>query len=111
MRHTLQTRLPALPTFRTYSTSSSESAAPPPEKPDYLNEAESTIWDRLVAEFEPTELVVQDISGGCGSMYGIEICSPKFAGKRMLAQQRMVNTCLGDLMTNWHGAQLKTRAP
>jgi stress-induced morphogen len=100
-----------LSTFRTYSTSSPESPATPLEKPDYLNEAESAIWDRLVAEFEPTELVVQDISGGCGSMYGIEICSPKFAGHRMLAQQRMVNTCLGDLMANWHGAQLKTRAP
>ncbi|KAH8902438.1 bola-like protein [Coniochaeta sp. PMI_546] len=106
---------------RTYSTSASvepqasqtESTndATSLEKPDFLNEAESTIWDMLVAEFAPTELVVQDISGGCGSMYGIEISSEKFRGANMLKQQRMVNAVLGDLMKNWHGVQLKTRVP
>lgn len=107
---------------RTYSTSASstepQTATPEPaggattlEKPDYLNDAESAVWDMLVAEFAPTELVVQDISGGCGSMYGIEICSEKFRGANMLKQQRMVNAVLGDLMKTWHGVQLKTRVP
>jgi BolA-like protein 3 len=86
-------------------------AAPPLEKPDYLNEAESTIWDMLAVEFTPAELMVQDISGGCGSMYGIEISSEKFRGANMLKQQRMVNAVLGDLMKSWHGVQLKTRVP
>lgn len=81
------------------------------EKPDFLDEAESTIWDRLVREFDPVELVVQDISGGCGSMYGIEISSERFRGATMLKQQRMVNAVLGDLMKGWHGCQLKTRVP
>lgn len=79
------------------------------EKPDFLNDAESEIWDRLVREFDPAELVVQDISGGCGSMYGIEISSAKFRGANMLKQQRMVNAVLGDLMKGWHGCQLKTK--
>ncbi|KAB5517535.1 bola protein [Coniochaeta sp. 2T2.1] len=95
---------------QTSATASSEAPAAP-EKPDFLNDAESTIWDMLVAEFAPTELVVQDISGGCGSMYGIEISSEKFRGANMLKQQRMVNAVLGDLMKNWHGVQLKTRVP
>lgn len=82
-----------------------------PEKPEYLSEAETVIWDLLVREFNPTELVVQDISGGCGSMYGIEISSEKFRGVNMLKQQRMVNTALGDLLKGWHGCQLKTRVP
>lgn len=82
-----------------------------PAKPDYLNEAETVIWDRLVAEFAPAELVVQDISGGCGSMYGIEISSDKFRGHGMLKQQRMVNSVLADLMKEWHGVQLRTRVP
>lgn len=69
------------------------------------------VWDRLVHEFSPVELVVQDISGGCGSMYGIEISSEKFRGANMLKQQRMVNAVLGDLMKEWHGCQLKTRVP
>jgi stress-induced morphogen len=81
------------------------------QKSNFLNEAESVIWDRLVAEFDPKELVVQDISGGCGSMYGIEISSQKFHGASVLKQQRMVNAVLGDLMKNWHGLQLKTRVP
>jgi BolA-like protein 3 len=82
-----------------------------PEKPDYLNEAESSIWEKLTAEFSPTELMVQDISGGCGSMYGIEIASERFRGTNMLKQQRMVNAVLGDEMKNWHGVQLRTKIP
>lgn len=103
---------------RSYSSQSSSPAAgesPTPsgrlEKPDFLDDAESVIWDRLEAEFAPTELLVQDISGGCGSMYGIEIASEKFRGANMLKQQRMVNAVLGDLMKGWHGVQLKTRVP
>ncbi|KAK3295211.1 bola protein [Chaetomium fimeti] len=82
-----------------------------PEKPTYLSEGESQIWDILLAEFAPTQLVVQDISGGCGSMYGIEVSSEKFRGLNMLKQQRLVNAALGDLMKEWHGVQLKTRVP
>lgn len=96
------------------SSPESEPLAPPAialEKPDYLNAAETVIWDRLVKEFNPLTLVVQDISGGCGSMYGIEISSDKFRGATMLKQQRMVNAVLGDMMREWHGCQLKTRVP
>ncbi|KAI5863323.1 bola-like protein [Durotheca rogersii] len=94
------------------TTSSLEPPTPQlPEKPDYLNDAESAIWDSLVAAFSPTELTVQDISGGCGSMYGIEIASEKFRGLNLLKQQRMVNAVLGDRMKDWHGIQLRTRVP
>ena len=108
---------------RQYSTESSTSPSPtssrsdPPspssalQKPDYLDAAESQIWDRLVAKLSPTELVVRDVSGGCGSMYAIEVASANFAGKNMLQQQRMVNGVLSDLMGGWHGVQLRTRAP
>ncbi|KAI1312076.1 bola-like protein [Xylaria venustula] len=95
--------------YSTTATSSPDAARP--EKPDYLNDAESAIWDKLTAEFSPTELMVQDISGGCGSMYGIEIASEKFRGANMLKQQRMVNAVLGDEMKSWHGVQLRTRIP
>ncbi|ERS98671.1 hypothetical protein HMPREF1624_05458 [Sporothrix schenckii ATCC 58251] len=93
-------------------SSSSATASPSPiPKPDFLDDAESHIWDLLVAAFEPHELNVRDISGGCGSMYGIEICSERFRGANMLKQQRMVNGALGDLIKGWHGVQLKTRVP
>lgn len=111
---------PADSVSRRLYSSHSESVATEPEthrdtprleKPDFLNEAESVIWDRLVLAFAPTDLLVQDISGGCGSMYGIEVASEKFRGTNMLKQQRMVNSILGDLMKDWHGVQLKTRVP
>lgn len=115
------TAAPPAITLRPYSssappdTSATAAEAPNPsstlEKPDFLNEAESEVWDRLAKEFSPVELVVQDISGGCGSMYGIEISSEKFRGTNMLKQQRMVNAVLSDLMKTWHGVQLKTRVP
>ncbi|KAI0480096.1 bola-like protein [Xylariaceae sp. FL0804] len=88
-----------------------EEPQPAPEKPDYFNEAESAVWDKLVAEFCPTELMVQDISGGCGSMYGIEIASDKFRGLSSLKQQRLVNAVLGDKIKEWHGLQLRTKVP
>ncbi|KAI0121827.1 bola-like protein [Daldinia grandis] len=92
-------------------TNTPPTESPLPEKPDYLDDAESAIWDKLTAEFSPTELTVQDISGGCGSMYGIEIASEKFRGVNMLKQQRMVNAVLGDQMKGWHGVQLRTKVP
>jgi len=112
-----QSGLPLRQQRRTYSAeaaspaSEAASAALGPEKPDFLSDGESQVWDILIAEFGPTELVVQDISGGCGSMYGIEIASEKFRGLNMLKQQRLVNAALGDLVKEWHGVQLKTRVP
>ncbi|CAJ2510276.1 Uu.00g061760.m01.CDS01 [Anthostomella pinea] len=103
----------SVPLYSTTSDAAAHPAASPPavEKPDYLNEAESAVWDKLMAEFSPTELMVQDISGGCGSMYGIEIASNKFRGANMLKQQRMVNAVLGDQLKGWHGVQLRTKVP
>lgn len=105
-------------TQRTFSSAAAASSptesstnAAAPAKPDFLSEGESKVWDILAAEFAPTELIVQDISGGCGSMYGIEIGSEKFRGLNMLKQQRLVNAALGDLLKEWHGVQLKTRIP
>ncbi|KAK6815614.1 BolA-like protein 3 [Apiospora arundinis] len=105
---------------RLYSTSPDASAPATPaspsapnalEKPDSLDEAESSIWDKLTAEFAPTALQVMDVSGGCGSMYSIEITSEKFRGSNMLKQQRMVNAALGEQIKSWHGLQLRTKVP
>ncbi|CAP68225.1 uncharacterized protein PODANS_7_4530 [Podospora anserina S mat+] len=95
------------------AASASQSSEPPSAlpRPEDLTEGEAQVWDILVAEFAPTQLLVQDISGGCGSMYGIDISSEKFRGLNMLKQQRLVNAALGDLVKEWHGVQLKTRAP
>jgi stress-induced morphogen len=53
---------------------------------------------------------VSDISGGCGSMYRLEIESAKFAGLSVIKQHKMVNAVLKEEIKGWHGVQLKTKA-
>ena len=82
-----------------------------PIAPDYLDEAERRIFDILVKDLQPTKLEVQDISGGCGSMYALDIVSERFAGLPVIKQHRLVNSVLGEEIKKWHGVQLKTKAP
>jgi stress-induced morphogen len=53
---------------------------------------------------------VQDISGGCGSMYAIQVESPKFKGLTVIKQHKLVNEVLKDEIKSWHGVQLRTKA-
>ncbi|KAK4443735.1 bola protein [Podospora aff. communis PSN243] len=118
---TRQSLLPSLPAAaravprakqRSFSSAASaESAAPQLVKPAELTEGESQVWDTLVRELEPTQLVVQDVSGGCGSMYAVDVSSERFRGLNMLKQQRLVNSALGDLVKQWHGVQIRTSVP
>ena len=57
------------------------------------------------------ELQVQDVSGGCGSMYALDIVSDRFKGLPVIKQHRLVNKVLGEEIKKWHGVQLKTKAP
>ncbi|KAM0517386.1 hypothetical protein ACHAPE_004917 [Trichoderma viride] len=76
-----------------------------------MTPAESSIAAILASKLNPSALLVQDISGGCGSMYAIDITSSAFKGLNMLKQQRLVNGALGDLVKEWHGVQIRTRVP
>ncbi|KAH6712262.1 bola protein [Leptodontidium sp. MPI-SDFR-AT-0119] len=100
--------------YSTPSPSTSPETAPSQstlEPPSHLNDKERQIWEMLMRELQCTSLEVQDISGGCGSMYGIDVVSERFRGLGMLKQQRLVNEVLGEEIKGWHGVQLKTRAP
>jgi len=94
-------------TARNYSSDAVKAVEPP----EYLSDSERKVFDKIKAGLQPSKLEVQDISGGCGSMYGIEIVSEQFAGLPVIKQHRLVNKVLGDEMKEWHGVQLKTRAP
>lgn len=102
---------------RPFSSSSSRpnsaTAIPssPAEELPSMNPAESAIAELLAAKLEPTQLLVQDVSGGCGSMYAIDITAAAFRGQSILKQQRMVNSALGDAMKAWHGVQIRTSVP
>ncbi|THY45777.1 bola-like protein [Aureobasidium pullulans] len=110
-----RTTLSTLYTRRFNSSEAATAAAAPEsaavEAPDYLDEKELHIFQKLNAELEPTKLEVQDVSGGCGSMYALDIVSSKFKGLSVIKQHRLVNAVLKDEIKGWHGVQLKTKAP
>ncbi|KAM0668673.1 hypothetical protein ACQRIU_002235 [Beauveria bassiana] len=106
-------RLISLPPRRPYCSSSSAAASSspiPPETPS-MSPAETAIAQLLTDSLSPSAVLVQDVSGGCGSMYAIEIEAEAFRGQTILKQQRMVNAALGDVVKSWHGVQIRTRVP
>ncbi|KAL7751791.1 hypothetical protein RI367_002791 [Sorochytrium milnesiophthora] len=91
-------RVPASPTFQRCQRLSSSSYPPELE-----TDGEKQVYDKLRTALDPNELVVKDMSGGCGTLYGIKIASPKFKGLTTLKQHRMVNEVLKDDIKTWHG--------
>lgn len=71
---------------------------------------EQKIYSKLQDHFQPRNLQVKDVSGGCGSMFAILVESDKFKGLPMVKQHRLVNELLKDEIAGWHGLQLKTKA-
>ncbi|ODV79455.1 bola-like protein [Suhomyces tanzawaensis NRRL Y-17324] len=71
---------------------------------------EEKIYNILKQEFDPKNLQVKDVSGGCGSMFAISVESTKFKGIPMIKQHRLVNEVLKDEIAQWHGLQLQTKS-
>jgi len=109
--------LSQLPAFRPSSIqtsirfASTETPQATPEPPDFLSEGELKIFNIIKEELKPIKLEVQDVSGGCGSMYALDIVSDQFKGLNVMKQHRLVNKILGEEIKKWHGVQLKTKAP
>ncbi|KAK6501681.1 hypothetical protein TWF481_009510 [Arthrobotrys musiformis] len=78
--------------------------------PEHLDEKEAGVFEKLRVGLRPSRLDVKDISGGCGSMYAVEIESPKFRGLTTLKMHREVQGILAEEIKGWHGIQLKTKA-
>lgn len=75
-----------------------------------MDDYELKIFEILNEKLSPKLLTVKDVSGGCGSMFAINIQSTKFKGNTMIKQHRLVNEILKDEISKWHGLQLKTKA-
>lgn len=50
-----------------------------------------------------------DVSGGCGSMFAIDVSSAKFKGLSIVKQHKLVNEILKEDIPRWHGLQLRTK--
>ncbi|CCH42129.1 hypothetical protein BN7_1673 [Wickerhamomyces ciferrii] len=60
---------------------------------------------------EPTEVYVEDMSGGCGQAFAVIIVSEKFKGKNKLMRSRIVNKELSEIISSIHAFTQKTFTP
>ncbi|KAJ2752761.1 hypothetical protein GGI19_003609 [Coemansia pectinata] len=67
---------------------------------------ERHIFDRLRQELAPTKLAVTDSSGGCGSMYVVEIEAECFRGLTRVKQTKLVNALLKEELKEMHGMRV-----
>eukprot|EP00695_Tsukubamonas_globosa_P003820 TRINITY_DN850_c0_g1_i1.p1 TRINITY_DN850_c0_g1~~TRINITY_DN850_c0_g1_i1.p1 ORF type:complete len:93 (+),score=20.12 TRINITY_DN850_c0_g1_i1:53-331(+) len=65
----------------------------------------------LTEKLQATKVNVIDMSGGCGSMFQIDVESPMFEGQTMVKQHRMVNEVLKAEIKEMHGLTLRTAVP
>ena len=135
------TSLPRTQTYRWQQSLRLYSTSETLEPPDHLDDREQKVFRRLRDALDPvslqvyhtafhhnsgnllrysklhrtktlTKLVqVQDISGGCGTMYAVAITTEKFRGLPVIKQHRLVNEVLSEQIKSWHGMQLKTKVP
>ncbi|KAF6762798.1 bola protein [Ephemerocybe angulata] len=93
-------------TFASSRTVFGAGVAPPAGLP----EREQTIWEKLNAKFSPSQLQVEDVSGGCGTFYAIVIASDTFKGLSIVKQHKLVTSTLKEEIEGIHGLQIKTIA-
>jgi stress-induced morphogen len=75
-------------------------------------EAERAIAAKIAGGLPGAAAVrVEDTSGGCGTMYAIEVTAAEFAGVSKIKQHQAVARILADDVKQWHGFQLVTKAP
>ncbi|GAA5874326.1 hypothetical protein JCM16303_005811 [Sporobolomyces ruberrimus] len=76
-----------------------------------LSDGEQLLKSKLESSLSGASVKVQDVSGGCGSFYAIQIEHESFKGLNTIKQHRIVNDVLKDEIKGMHGLQLKTSAP
>jgi len=80
--------------------------------PPHLSKPELELFTTLSSSArlkEIASLEVEDTSGGCGSMYAINVVSSAFKDMNMVARHRLVNDAVKGIRErdNWHGCVVK----
>ncbi|KAJ1723342.1 hypothetical protein LPJ53_002290 [Coemansia erecta] len=81
------------------------------ETPAFETSGEQHIYEKLKRELSPTKLTVKDSSGGCGSMYVVEIEAECFRGKSRIAQTKIINALLKSELKDMHGMRILCSVP
>ncbi|KAJ7179420.1 bola-like protein [Mycena filopes] len=69
---------------------------------------EEIIHTKLKERFNPSQLQIEDVSGGCGTFFAITIASDAFKGIPMVKQHKLVTQTLKEEIEGIHGLQIKT---
>ena len=56
-----------------------------------------------------SDIAVEDVSGGCGSMFSVTVTAEAFQGVTRIKQQRMVQEILKKEIADMHGCIIKTK--
>ncbi|TDH69675.1 hypothetical protein CCR75_008727 [Bremia lactucae] len=73
--------------------------------------AEQIMHEALQRQLQAVHVKVTDVSGGCGSMYDVEVASPHFVGQSRVKQHRMINEVLKEEIKSMHGLTIRTMTP
>ncbi|KAJ2618078.1 hypothetical protein H4S08_000002 [Coemansia sp. RSA 1365] len=74
-------------------------------------DGEKHIYDKLMQGLSPTKLAVTDSSGGCGSMYVVEVEAECFRDISRVKQTMMVNRLLKKELKDMHGMRVLCSVP
>eukprot|EP00586_Coscinodiscus_wailesii_P012110 CAMPEP_0172499440 /NCGR_PEP_ID=MMETSP1066-20121228/127158_1 /TAXON_ID=671091 /ORGANISM="Coscinodiscus wailesii, Strain CCMP2513" /LENGTH=121 /DNA_ID=CAMNT_0013273183 /DNA_START=97 /DNA_END=462 /DNA_ORIENTATION=+ len=72
---------------------------------------EAQMSKKLRDALDTDAVTVTDTSGGCGSMYKLEVSSEKFRGISMVKQHRMVQDVIRREIGEMHGLTISTKVP
>eukprot|EP01084_Bolivina_argentea_P268318 455698_1 len=71
---------------------------------------EKYIENILRQSLDASKVQVEDISGGCGSMYKIAVESPLFRGLSLVKQHKLVKAAIStEIADSMHGLTVSTR--
>ena len=73
--------------------------------------AETELEAKLLQELPAVQAEVKDMSGGCGTMYQINVVSDSFKGIGVVKQHQAVTKLLKEEIAQWHGFTLNTSTP
>ncbi|OAF67827.1 hypothetical protein A3Q56_04359 [Intoshia linei] len=68
----------------------------------------SVMSDCLKKRFPRANVQIDDISGGCGSMFSVFVKTDEFKNMSLLKQHKSVNQTLKDHIRDMHGIRIKT---
>ncbi|KAJ2494468.1 hypothetical protein GGI11_008835 [Coemansia sp. RSA 2049] len=74
-------------------------------------DGEQAIYDKLIDELRPNKLAVTESSGGCGSMYVVEIETERFRGLSRVKQTQLVTSLLKQEIRQMHGIRVLCSVP